>query len=396
MSDNYVLMVAYTNYTTDPRVIREAKAAVEAGYQVDFITLKRDADNKRENLDGVNVIRVNQSRYRGSNNLKYLLSYLEFFIRVFFVILLMYPKKRYRVVHVDNMPDFIVFTAIVPKLFGSKVILDIHDPMPSTFATKFNGDKNSLRYKLLLWEQYISAKFADEVITVHEPVKKDILVGDGIDEKKITVIANFADDDIFRYSEEYHVGEKVTLLFHGTIAERFGLQNVLMALSRIRQRNKIFFQIIGEGDYSAKIKELISEYELEDVVSFSNKFYPVKELPQIIKKFNIGMVSYEPSMATDYMLPLKMLEYISCGLPVITLRNRAIRHYFNEDDLIYYDAHDENSLLKILEYIISNPDSLYKSRNTIKQLRERFLWSSEKVRYGELLNKLCEVKIVKN
>ena len=28
------------------------------------------------------------------------------------------------------MPDFLVFSALIPKLLGAKVVLDLHDPMP--------------------------------------------------------------------------------------------------------------------------------------------------------------------------------------------------------------------------------------------------------------------------
>lgn len=395
MGHKNVLMIAYTNYTTDPRVIREANAAVNAGYSVDFIALRRESE-KSEIVDGVNVIRVNQSRYRGGNNIKYLVSYLEFFLRTFFVILRWFPTRRYDVVHVNNMPDFMVFSALLPKIFGKKIILDIHDPMPSTFATKFNGNKGSLRYKLLLWEERISAAFADQVTTVHEPIKRDILVKDGISEKKTAVVANFADDELFSFSDEYLIGDKITLLFHGTIAERFGLQNVLSAIAKVKDKNKIFFKIIGEGDFSEHLKSLIRDFALEDVVDFDNKFYPVKDLPCIIRKFNIGMVSYMPSMATDYMLPLKLLEYISCGLPVITLKNKAIEYYFSNNDLMFYEPNEISSLVCLLENIIENPGILRERKKNIKQIREKFLWSNEKLRYIELLKNLCEVKIGKN
>ena len=103
-------------------------------------------------------------------------------------------KYNYRLIHVNNIPDFLVFTAIIPKLFGTKIILDIHDPMPNTFLTKFRGNFNTLFYKFLLLQEQISAKFADHVVTVHEPLKRDVLIKDGIPEEKITVVSNFADE----------------------------------------------------------------------------------------------------------------------------------------------------------------------------------------------------------
>jgi hypothetical protein len=137
-------MIAYTNYQTDPRVIREAEAAVSGGFDVDFIALRRDGEPPRELIRGVRLIHLNQTRYRGAGVLWYVLSYLQFFLRCLLMTTWLQVKRRYRVVHVNNMPDFFVFCALLPKLMGARVILDIHDPMPNTFASKFKQGENAL------------------------------------------------------------------------------------------------------------------------------------------------------------------------------------------------------------------------------------------------------------
>ncbi|HEY0088849.1 MAG TPA: glycosyltransferase, partial [Candidatus Lokiarchaeia archaeon] len=147
MSHN-ILMIAYTNYTTDSRVIREAEAVRENGYEVDFIALKRENDTNREKINGINIYRVKQHRYRGKKTEFYIFSYIEFLIRCLFLVTILYMKKKYKVVHVNNMPDFVVFCAIVPKLFGAKIILDIHDSMALMFLTKFNASKYDYKYKM--------------------------------------------------------------------------------------------------------------------------------------------------------------------------------------------------------------------------------------------------------
>ena len=155
-----ILMIAYTNYRTDPRVIRAAEAAAGAGFDVDFIALRRPGDPAEETIKGVRLIRLNQTRYRGGGVLSYMLAYLVFFLRCLFKTSALHFRRRYAAVHVNNMPDFFVFCALVPKLMGAKVLLDIHDPMPKTFASKFKSGENGLAYKLLLWQEKLSAAFA--------------------------------------------------------------------------------------------------------------------------------------------------------------------------------------------------------------------------------------------
>ena len=76
-------MVAYTNYATDPRVMREAEALQKNNIDVDFLCLKRKSELKTEIINGVKVIRLNQQRYRGNSQLFYIFGYFQFFIGYF-------------------------------------------------------------------------------------------------------------------------------------------------------------------------------------------------------------------------------------------------------------------------------------------------------------------------
>ena len=47
------------------------------------------------------------------------------------------------------MPDVLVFSAIVPKLLGAKVVLDLHDPMPELMQTIFKLPEESFSVVVL-------------------------------------------------------------------------------------------------------------------------------------------------------------------------------------------------------------------------------------------------------
>lgn len=384
-----VLMIAYTNYQTDPRVIREAEAAVSGGFDVDFIALRRDGDPPRQMLAGVELIHLNQTRYRGGGLLSYALSYLQFFVRCFLKTTQLQLKRRYRVVHVNNMPDFFVFCALLPKLMGAKVILDIHDPMPNTFASKFKSGERALPFKLLLWQERLSANFADQVITVHEPVKEHLLVKQhGMPPSSIKIIANFADDNLFTPAARGHANGRMRLSFHGTILERYGLREVMHALAGMRHRDRIAVRIIGEGDFSVELKRLIETLGLADVVQFDNRMYPLREMPQILAQQDVGLVPLEISSVTDYILPLKLLEYLAMGIPSITVRNKAIGYYFDDDDCLFYEPGNVESLRAVLDQLAANPEVLRTYQRRAAALREKFAWSREKQKYIDLLHEL--------
>lgn len=384
-----VLMIAYTNYRTDPRVIREAEAALSGGYNVDFIALRRDDDPPQEMINGVRVIHLNQERYRGGGMFWYLMSYLEFFLRCLFKTSWLHIKKQYCLVHVNNMPDFFVFCALLPKVSGAKILLDIHDPVPNTFASKFKSGEGGLSYKMLLWQELISAYFADKILTVHDPVKDYVLVKQhGIKPDSIHVIANFADDGLFSLRDAPPFDGMLRLVFHGTILERYGLRNAMIALSKLRHKEKITVKIIGEGDFSEPLKELISSLNLGGIVNFDNRMYPLHEIPQILAGYNLGLVPLEISSITQYALPLKLLEYLSLGMPSITVRNAAIGYYFGEEDCLFFNPEDPETLCEILDRLTENPDELNHYQRRAVALREKFLWSREKQKYIDMLDEL--------
>ena len=70
--------------------------------------------------------------------------YFAFIVISFLYLAARSLKRRYDLVHVHNMPDALVFSAMIPKLLGAKLILDLHDPMPQLMQTIFKLPEDSL------------------------------------------------------------------------------------------------------------------------------------------------------------------------------------------------------------------------------------------------------------
>jgi glycosyltransferase involved in cell wall biosynthesis len=274
---------------------------------------------------------------------------------------------------------------------GAKVLLDIHDPMPNTFASKFKGGDRGFFFKMLLWQEKLSAAFADRVLTVHEPVKKYILVDQHkLSADAIEVIANYPDDKLFALRTAQRSDGKLCLAFHGTILERLGLAHAMRALAQMQHRDKVKVKIIGEGDFSDQLKSLIRTLDLGDMVHFDNAMYPLSQIPGLLADVDVGLVPLEISSITNYVLPLKLLEYLSLGIPSVTVRNAAIGYYFGEDDCLFYDPKNPESLRLILDRLAGDPALLAHYRRRAVALRERFLWTNEKEKYAALLRGLTQ------
>jgi glycosyltransferase involved in cell wall biosynthesis len=381
-----VLMMAYTHYESDPRVIRAAEAALEGGFAVDVIALKRLGQLPQETIRGVRVYRV-QARYRGGSLGRYIWEYAQFVLRSAAMAARFFLARRYKVVHVHNMPDALVFAALVPKLCGAKIILDIHDPMPETYGSKFRNLANRAVNRLLLLQERLSVAFADATITVSEPVKNAILVKHGYRPEQIGVVANFADDQVFRPIAYLPLDGVLRFVFHGTILERYGLRTLIEAVAKVRRREKIRVRIIGEGDFSSTLKELIQSYGVGEVVEFVNHVYPLPEIPKLLTDCHVGLVPLDIGASTiaNYALPLKLVEYSCLGLPSISIRNAAIEYYFRPDECMFFNSGDTAALAQLLDQVAGKPDCLVEYRKRLEGVRTRLLWSKEKAKYIKIL-----------
>ena len=383
-----ILMIAYTNYETDPRVIRAAEAAAEAGFAVDVIALSRSGRASVELVRGVRVLHVAQQRYRGRSRAGYVWAYLAFFLRCFALSTRLFASRRYRIVHVNNMPDALVFSVLIPRLFGARVILDIHDPMPETFSSKYAGAKQNWSYRALLLVEKLSVAFASRTITVNEPVRDSMAAKHGYRRDAIDVVANFADDRLFKPIPYPAIGDVVRFVFHGTILERYGLRTLIEAIAKVRQTARIRVRIIGEGDFSATLKELIKAHRVEDRVEFINRVYPVHEIPTVLADCHVGLVPLDVTPISDVALPLKLIEYTCLGLPSITVRSTAISHYLRPDECMFYTPGDSQELAARLDGVADGSLCLEEYRRRLPVARERLSWTREKERYVSILRDL--------
>src|SRR4029077_3818987 len=154
-------------------------------------------DPKHETLNGVDILRVPLRRQR-SSIFRYVFQYLAFLLISTIVLGIRSLNRRYDLVHVHNMPDFLVLSALVPKAFGAKVILDLHDPMPELMQTIFELPAKSFSVRLLKRLEKWSIAFADLVLTVNLACKR-IYTSRSCPPQKINVVLNSPEDDIFEF-----------------------------------------------------------------------------------------------------------------------------------------------------------------------------------------------------
>lgn len=332
-----VCMLAYAHYVNDARIKNYVRTLEDRGHHVDVIALRCDGEVAVEERRSGTTFRI-MAKYQGESTLMYIWSYLKFFLKSSFLLARLSFGNRYHVVHVHNMPNALIFAAIVPKMLGVRLMLDVHDLMTVNYMAKFDVKENDLSVKVLKLEQRWSALLADHIFCADHNQRDYLVEYCGVPEKKITVLLNLPNVELFRPVTVQKKTDAFRIVYHGTIAHRLGIDLIVRAVARVVTRVPVELWVYGAGDYLPEVLALASELGLEGKAHFSGAFFPVEKIPEMVCGMDLGIIGNRRNLACDkYMLPVKLLEYVYLGVPVVAPRLEVISYYFDEAMIRFYE-----------------------------------------------------------
>lgn len=379
-------MVVHAYYPLgETRVQREAAALVAAGLDVDVICLRQPGEARSERDDGVTIRRLPIGRNRERGVAFQLLEYLAFLVLAAVVLSGRHLRRRYHSVQVHNLPDFLVFSALVPKLTGARIVLDLHDLMPEFLAARLGVSMRHPLVRLIVWQERLSCGFADQVITVTEGWRHR-LIGRGIRADKVAVVMNVADPDLFPARSGPPDGTTFSVLYHGTFTHRYGVDLLVEAADRIRDEVPgLRVWLLGDGEYRPELEAMVDRLHLTDVVEISPGMLDVSQLQPYLEAADVGVVPNRSSVFTDDLLPTKLLEYVAVGIPVVAARTPMITSYFDEEMVEYFSPGDGADLATKLETLANSPDRRRKMIHSSQRFNDEHAWDRVAAAYVELL-----------
>jgi len=348
-----ICIVRHGFFPQDIRVSKEARTLCEAGFSVDLICLRENGQEPSENLDGINVYRVVNTHRRGSL-IRYVFEYGMSFFLMAFKVTLLYFRKRYACIQVNTMPDFLVFITLIPRLFGSKILLDMHEPVPELWQTKFGASPSSLFVKLQIKIEQWAIKYSHYVITVNETIKQRFIER-GAAEQKMGVVRNVPDEVLNSYPTKSGAKNGFTLIIHGTVEQHWGHEIIIKALPILREKIKsLKLVIIGDGKYKAHLHHLAEQSGCDDIVTF-NGWIPHSQIAGHINGADVGLVLNLPSSFAELCQPLKLFEYVALKKPVIASKFKAIEETFDPESVMFFEAGNERDLARCVLELYENP-----------------------------------------
>ncbi len=353
-----ICMVALSIYPGDPRIRRQAEALEAKGYEVDILCRSVRNQKKVEKFGKVTAYRI-MSAPKKENMIGYIIYSTVFLFLAFFKLQSLAFRRKYMLIQAHNMPDYLVFAGIIQKMKGIPLILDIHDLTVELFEEKWPSEKHKLLKGIVKFGEKISCKAADKVITVSETCRQR-LISRGVPEAKISLVLNSADEEVFKYQNRdfRELTNGVKLIYHGTMAYRFGIHYAVEAMKEINEKIPgsvlILYGRYEEG-YKEYLEKIITDLNIKNAVEL-NGIIGREQIPEVINNADIGIIPYP---TTDYMnlaLPTKAFEYISSGLPVIISRLYDFSLLFPDDSVQYINNVTPKELADAAIHLSLNPE----------------------------------------
>ena len=395
MSSIRIGTVTFDWYPIDPCVRRLADAAIETGNEVDVICLRRPGEQRYEVYNGVRIYRMPMDRGFGRSLPFTLFEWCWFLLLAGITITRLHLQHAYDVIHVHNMPDFLVFCALIPKLLGAKVILEVQDTSPELMAVKASGRKQRIIIRLATWQERISTIFADQIITVGWPFEK-LLLQRGVPAEKITIILNSADPKLFPSERRYPLPTESSkeqrpfiVMYHGTLAERNGLDTAIRALALVLEAvPQVRLDIQGRGEHLPFLKQLALDLGVSERVVFSG-ISPSDEIVDFVVHGDVGIIPYRCDSFMELVLPTKAYEYAWMHRPIIASDTRAIRSMFRPESILLCDPLKPEAFAEAIIDLYQHPE---KRTSLVENAAEDYMpyrWEVMAKRYQQLLLSLC-------
>jgi glycosyltransferase involved in cell wall biosynthesis len=382
-----VAMISLLDHS--PRINRAAEALCEEGMLVERICAKlKNEDPTRSRINGVDILRV-PFRHRRGGKAWYLFHYMRF-LAIFSTLLAWRSlRRRYDLVIVHNMPDFLVFSALVPRLLGAKVVLDLQDPMPELMQTIFGAQEGSRTVRLLKALEKSSISFADAVTTASETFRKTFS-SRSCSAQKIWVVMNAPDEKLFglRAPPTGLSGTETrpfVVMYHGTLVERHGLGLAVEAVNRVRQTlPNVELRVYGEP--TPYLEQVLNAVETDNqhwVRYLGAK--TLEEIVQAIDDCDLGVVPNLRSIFTQINTPTRIFEFLTRGKPVIAPSAPGVREYFAEDSLIFFELGDSADLARKIEFVIRHPLEVVEITRRGQHVCMAHPWSREREGLVEMI-----------
>jgi glycosyltransferase involved in cell wall biosynthesis len=279
------------------------------------------------------------------------------------------------------------------KLRSKKIptVFDIADDLPEAFK-KSPHMPYLLRnvgyyFGSFMFNKYINTSDRNTLVTeallyaYHFPSNRSKLVPNGVD----TELFHIHDVEILKVV--LGIDQDFVLGFVGVLNEWVDFDSTFIAIkSLIDSGYKIKMVIVGDGHKLEDFKDSAKKNGVYDDVIFIGSVL-TSELPVYISCMDVCMISRKTTEDSHNSFPLKLLEYMACGKPVISTDLKGVREVI-KDRVLYATSSEE-----IKQQIIK----LYHNKEKVERMglegmrfvQENFSWQKICSNFEKILREVA-------
>jgi glycosyltransferase involved in cell wall biosynthesis len=386
--------VVRCHYFRDTRVRREVDALLAVGFAVEVVCLRDRGESGRERRGSLLITRLPLRHRSGAGAPRLLGEYLVFFLLASVILTVRALRRRFDVVQVNSVPDALVFAAAPAKLLGARVVLDLQEPMPEFFATKFDVAMSHPLVRLVAMIEQASIRAADQVITPTGSMRR-AFASRGADAEKIVVVMDGADETVFCPSPRSSaparaLPRRYVLISHGTIEPHYGLDTAIRATALlVADIPEVELQIIGDGSQVEDLQNLARRLGVAAHVRFSHGFVPEGDLVEALRAADVGVVAMRRDRFRDLTLAGKMLDFVAIGLPMVVSRTRSVEETLGPDCYEGFESGNADDLAAAVTRIHDDPARAGGLAAAAREQVRPIAWSVQRRRYQELVAALA-------
>jgi len=332
-----------------------AEALAGRGDHVDVVALQREGMAAHEVLNGVHVHRIQPRIVNEQSKAVFLYRLLKFFVKsaAFLARKTLNGAGPYDLIHVHSVPDFEVFAAMIPKLAGSKIILDIHDIVPEFYQSKFDVDSDSFVFKGLLFMEKASTAFADHVVIANHLWEK-IITERSVNKENCSIFLNYPVPAFFQSYPRTRQDGKVRMIYPGSLNQHQGVDIAVRAFDLIKAKApEAEMYVYGDGPSRDALWNLVADMNIEARV-FLRDALPLEEIIPIVAQADIGIVPKRAESFGNTAFSTKIFEFMALNVPAIVSKTAIDSHYFNDSIVKYFEPGNVESLADAMLELIKD------------------------------------------
>lgn len=300
-------------------------------------------------------------------------------------------KPHFDVVHYRNIWDGL-HIAQNKKRFGYKTLFEVNGLPSIELKYHYPGLDSDLLSKIK--EQEIATLHLSDAIICPSNVTRDYIASLGLNRKLVTVIPNGVSSSDFSASPlPARDGRVPVLLYIGTLADWQGLDIVIRALPRILEQNPVRLHIVGRGRSRQRkiLSKQIRRLGVEESVTVQPAI-PHHEIPTLIAESDICVapLGLNDRNVTQGACPIKVLEYMAAGRPLLASNMPIVRELVREDvDALLFSPSDPDDLARQTITLLNDFElSKRIAQSASKRALTKFTWHESQKKLGKVYEKL--------